>query len=123
VSGWAIRAPRGCTAVLPEMILLLGCCQGSEWPGRSDGRREPGWAGRPVLVPAAAGVPGAQRDDAGGRDVSEAFLVHAVFVAGLRAVHEAAEASSYEADAADRQASAEADRAAARRRPSWADED
>jgi hypothetical protein len=57
-------------------------------------------------------------------DVSEALLVHAVFVAGLRAVREAAEAASYEADAADRHANAEADRAAARRRrPSWADED
>ena len=57
-------------------------------------------------------------------DVSEALLVHAVFVVGLRAVREAAEASSYAADAADRHASAEVDRAAARRRrPSWADED
>lgn len=57
-------------------------------------------------------------------DVSEALLVHAVFVAGLRAVREAAEAASYEADAADRHTRANADRAAARRRrPSWADED
>jgi hypothetical protein len=57
-------------------------------------------------------------------DVSEALLVHAVFVVGLHAVREAAEAVSYEADAAARQASADADRAAARRRrPSWADED
>ena len=57
-------------------------------------------------------------------DVSEALLVHAVFVAGLRAVREAAEAASYEADAPDRHARADADRAAARRRrPSWDDED
>ncbi len=57
-------------------------------------------------------------------DVSEALLVHAVFVAGLRAVREAAETASYEADAPDRHARTDADRAAARRRrPSWADED
>jgi hypothetical protein len=57
-------------------------------------------------------------------DISEALLVHAVFVVGLRAVQEAAEAASYVADAADRQASADADRAAARRRRlSWADGD
>jgi hypothetical protein len=57
-------------------------------------------------------------------DVSEALLVHAVFVAGLRAVREAAESASYEADAADRHARADSDRATARRRqPTWAGED
>jgi hypothetical protein len=77
--------------------------------------REPGPERRALSALAAALPEG---------DVSEALLVHAVFVAGLRAVREAAEASSYEADAADRQARADADRAAARRRrPSWADED
>ncbi len=56
-------------------------------------------------------------------DVSEALLVHAVFAAGLRAVREAAESASYEADAADRYARADAVRATARRRrPTWAGE-
>lgn len=77
--------------------------------------REPG-PEREALSALAAALPEG--------DVSEALLVHAVFVAGLRAVREAAEASSYAADAADRQASADADRAAARRRrPSRAGED
>lgn len=57
-------------------------------------------------------------------ELSESLLVHAVFVTGLRAVREQAEALSYAAEAADRQASAaESLRAARRIRPAWADED
>jgi hypothetical protein len=73
--------------------------------------REPGPERRALTALAAAPAEG---------EVSEALLVHAVFVAGLRAVREAAEAASYQADAADRHARADADRAAARRRqPTW----
>jgi hypothetical protein len=77
--------------------------------------REPG-PERDALSSLAAALPEG--------DVSEALLVHAVFVAGLRAVREATEAASYEADAVDRHTRADADRAAARRRPpTWTDED
>jgi hypothetical protein len=56
-------------------------------------------------------------------DLSEAFLVHAVFVIGLQAVRKAAEERSYAEAAFERHAAAEADRVAARRRrPSWGDE-
>jgi hypothetical protein len=56
-------------------------------------------------------------------EISEAFLVHAVFTAGLRAVQERAEEISYAEEAVERHASAsESFRAARRVRPSWADE-
>ncbi|HEV2374133.1 MAG TPA: hypothetical protein VGS19_18500 [Streptosporangiaceae bacterium] len=57
-------------------------------------------------------------------EVSEALLVHAVFVAGLRAIREAAEERAYMEAAYERSESAEQDyRIAHRRRQSWADED
>lgn len=57
-------------------------------------------------------------------EVSEALLVHAVFVAGLRAIREAAEERAYAEAAGDKWESAEDDyRIARRRRPSWPDED
>jgi len=57
-------------------------------------------------------------------EVSESFLVHAVFTAGLRAVQEQAEALSYAEESGERHArAAENLRAARRHRPSWADED
>jgi hypothetical protein len=57
-------------------------------------------------------------------DISEAMLLHAVFVAGLRAVREAAEAAAYDELAAD-YATQDAERRtiARRRRPEWAAED
>lgn len=56
-------------------------------------------------------------------EVTESVLLHAVFVVGLRAVREAAEAQAYAEAAQDRTATADEDRAIARRRrPSWADE-
>jgi hypothetical protein len=58
-------------------------------------------------------------------DVSESFLVHAVFAAGLRAVQEQAEEIGYAQLAAQQEASGEAAerRLIAGRRPRWADED
>jgi hypothetical protein len=57
-------------------------------------------------------------------EVSESFLVHAVFVAGLRAIREAAEEHAYAEAARDKWERAEEDyQTARRRRPSWADED
>jgi hypothetical protein len=57
-------------------------------------------------------------------DVSESLLVHAVFVAGLRAIREAAEERAYAEAASDQWESAEEDyQIAHRRRPSWASED
>lgn len=57
-------------------------------------------------------------------EVSEALLVHAVFVAGLRAVREAAEARAYLDAADEKREDAEAEyEFARRRRPSWAVED
>lgn len=56
-------------------------------------------------------------------EVSESLLVHAVFLAGLRAIREAAEERAYAEAASDRWESAEEDfQFARRRRPSWADE-
>jgi hypothetical protein len=56
-------------------------------------------------------------------EVSESLLVHAVFLAGLRAIREAAEERAYAEAANDKWESAEEDyRFARRRRPSWADE-
>jgi hypothetical protein len=58
--------------------------------------------------------------------VTEAALLHMIFTAGLGAIREKAEERAYEAAAADRRASREADesrRIARRRRPGWADED
>jgi hypothetical protein len=54
---------------LLEMILPVAAVSGSESPGLSGGRLQPGWAGGacwPRFFPSAAGVLGAQRDDAGG---------------------------------------------------------
>jgi hypothetical protein len=77
--------------------------------------REPG-PEREALANLAESLPGG--------DVSESLLVHAVFVAGLRAVREAAEERAYVEAATEKQASAEEDfQVARRRRPSWADED
>lgn len=58
-------------------------------------------------------------------DVSEAFLVHAVFVAGIRAVRDAVEEMGYAELAAQQAASGEAAerRRIARRRPPRHDED
>ncbi len=58
-------------------------------------------------------------------EVSEALLIHAVFVAGLRAVREAAEERGYAELAAQEEASGEAAerRLLSDRRPSWAGED
>lgn len=58
--------------------------------------------------------------------VTEAALLHMIFTAGLRAIHEKAEELAYASAAADRLASGEASeirRIARRRRPSWVDED
>jgi hypothetical protein len=58
--------------------------------------------------------------------VTEAALLHIIFTAGLRAIRETAEQRAYNAAAADRLASGEADeirRVARRRRPSWAAEE
>lgn len=56
-------------------------------------------------------------------EVSESFLVHAVFVAGLRAIREAAEERAYAEAASDKWETVEEDyQTARRRRPSWADE-
>jgi hypothetical protein len=58
--------------------------------------------------------------------VTEAALLHMVFIAGLRAIREKSEELAYASAAADRRTSgqAEEDRKIARRRqPSWADED
>lgn len=63
------------------------------------------------------------RTDTPDDDVSEAALLHAVFVVGLRAVQEAAEEASYAADAATYEAEDTERRARARRRtPGWAGE-
>lgn len=63
------------------------------------------------------------RADTPAGEVAQSVLLHAVFVAGLRAVQEEAEAASYAADAADRQAEDAERRAIARRRPPrWATE-
>jgi hypothetical protein len=57
-------------------------------------------------------------------DVSESLLVHAVFVAGLRAIQEVAEERAYAEAAGDQRERAEEDyEIAHRRRPSWVDED
>jgi ectoine hydroxylase-related dioxygenase (phytanoyl-CoA dioxygenase family) len=58
--------------------------------------------------------------------VTEAALLHMIFAAGLRAIHEKAEERAYASAAADRLASGEADEArriARRRRPAWTDEE
>ena len=61
---------------------------------------------------------------AGGRSEAESAFLHAVLLAGIRAVRERAEAASYEADAAAYDAEDTERRAAARRRqPTWAGED
>ena len=56
-------------------------------------------------------------------EVSEALLVHAVFIAGLRAVREAAEERAYMDAGNEKWESAGEDyQAARRRRPAWVDE-
>lgn len=58
--------------------------------------------------------------------VTEAALLHMIFVAGLRTIREKAEERAYATAAADRLTSGEAEeirRIARRRRPAWADED
>ena len=61
---------------------------------------------------------------AGGRSEAESAFLHAVLLAGIRAVRERAEAASYEADAAAYTAEDAERRAIARRRqPPWAGED
>jgi hypothetical protein len=61
---------------------------------------------------------------AGGRSEAESAFLHAVLLAGIRAVGERAEEASYEADAAAYQAEDTERRAIARRRrPPWAGED
>jgi hypothetical protein len=68
---------------------------------------------------ALADLSGAVLED----QVTESVLLHAVFAAGLRVVHEMAEARAYAEAAADRRVTDEEDhRIARRRRPSWADE-
>jgi hypothetical protein len=78
--------------------------------------RDPG----PARTALANLAPGSLPDG----DISEALLLHAVFVVGLRAVREAAEAAAYDQVAADYAAEdAERRRIARRRRPEWAAED
>jgi hypothetical protein len=61
---------------------------------------------------------------AGGRSEAESAFLHAVLLAGIRAVHERAEEASYQADAAAYQAEDTERRAVARRRrPPWTSED
>ena len=61
---------------------------------------------------------------AGGRSEAESAFLHAVLLAGIRAVRERAEEASYEADADAYQAEdAERRAIARRRRPTWAGED
>lgn len=58
--------------------------------------------------------------------VTEAALLHMIFIAGLRAIREKAEELAYASAAAERLTSGEAEeirRIARRRRPAWADED
>ena len=58
--------------------------------------------------------------------VTEAALLHLIFIAGLRAIREKAEELAYASAAAERLTSGEAEeicRIARRRRPAWADED
>lgn len=76
--------------------------------------REPG-PGREALADLADSLPVGE--------VSESFLVHAVFVAGLRAVREAAEERAYAEAGPEKWESVDEDyQAARRRRPSPADE-
>jgi hypothetical protein len=57
-------------------------------------------------------------------EVTESVVIHAIFTVGLRAIHEAAEAASYAADAEDRRGEdAERRSLARRRRPGWAKEE
>ncbi len=61
---------------------------------------------------------------AGGRSEAESAFLHAVLLAGIRAIRERAEEASYAADAAAYQAEDTERRAIARRRrPPWAGED
>ena len=61
---------------------------------------------------------------AGGRSEAESAFLHAVLLAGIRAVRERAEEASYEADSAVYEAENPERRAVARRRrPAWAGED
>jgi hypothetical protein len=59
-----------------------------------------------------------------GRNGAESAFLHAILLAGIRAVREHAEEASYAADAAAYEAEdAERRTIAHRRRPDWADED
>lgn len=62
------------------------------------------------------------RQEAPTDEVTESVVIHAIFMVGLRAVQEAAEAGSYAAEAEDRRGEdAERRAVARRRRPGWAE--
>lgn len=64
------------------------------------------------------------RQEAPTGEVTESVVIHAIFMVGLRAIKEAAEAASYAADAEGRRAEDAGRRAIARRRrPGWEGEE